>query len=314
MIARYALALMVVTALGCSALSHNKVVSPAAPAGMETIDIPAAQQDDGSSQLSTLPPDDSESLNKLVPGDVITIQVYDQPLLSMEVRITRTGEITYPIIGRLKLLDRTVEEIETDIKKGLEEHFLKSAQVTVLVKEHRKRSVFVLGNVNKPGSYDIIFGKSLTLLQAVSLAGGFSADADKEKMLLIRENAAGERSSYRIAYSDIVERGNIDNDVKLRDGDILIVEERGKVYVLGRVQSPGGYTVPAGEKMTLTKIISLAGGFDALAAQSRTTIMRSLPEGKIRILRINVGEVFNGSLCDPVMLPGDIVFVPESLF
>jgi polysaccharide export outer membrane protein len=111
-----------------------------------------------------------------------------------------------------------------------------------------------------------------------------------------------------------VKKGSIKKDINLKEGDVLIVQERGKVYVLGKVKAPGGFDLPVGEKLTLTKVISLAKGFDSLAAQSRTTVIRKLPDGSTRIFRINFGDICSGSISDPVILPGDIVFVPESFF
>ena len=297
---------------GCSALSSNTVVTPDTPEGMETIELPGGQEE-SSTPTSTLPPDEPEISNKLAPGDLIAIQVYDQPTLSLELRIPLSGEVSYPVIGRVRLAGRTIEEVEADVKSRLEEKILNCAQVTVLVKSYNERSLYVLGNVKKPGSYSIPFGKTLTLLQAVSKAGGFSEGADRDGILLMRE-AGGKRAAYRIAYSEIVKKGSIEKDVKLKDGDVLIVQERGKVYVLGNVNAPGGFAPPASGKLTLTKVISLAKGFNPLAAQSRTTVIRSLSDGTTRIFRINVGHIFSGALRDPVVQPGDIVFVPESFF
>jgi protein involved in polysaccharide export with SLBB domain len=213
----------------------------------------------------------------------------------------------------LKLGGKTALEVEKDVKARLEKNMLPDAQVTVIVKEYNKQSVFVLGNVEKPGSFDIQFGKSLTFLQAVSKAGGFSSNADRDSMLLIRETK-GKREAYKIAYSDIVEEGKVENDIKLADGDILIIREQKKVYVLGRVNAPGGFSFPAEGKLTLSKVISLARGFHNLAASNRTSVIRSMPDGTTRIYRVNVDSIFKGDISDIELAPGDIVFVPETLF
>lgn len=297
---------------GCGSLSRTETLKPEAPVGMETIEVPGAEEE-SSTPISSVPPEAPKPASKLMPGDLIAIQVYDQPGLTMELRVPLSGELSYPVIGKVVLAGRTVEEIEAEVKSRLEKEILNSAQVTVLLKSVNKRSVYVLGSVKSPGAYEIPFGKSLSVLQAVSKAGGFGGDADKDNMLLVR-SSKGKRRAYRIAYSDIVGKGNLERDAKLADGDVLIIQEQGRVYVLGRVNAPGGFTIPANEKMTLTKAISLAKGFDPLAAQGRTTVIRALPDGTTRIFRINVGQIFDGALRDPVIVPGDIVFIPESFF
>lgn len=297
---------------GCSALSSTEVVRPQALPGMETIDVPGAQEE-SITPASSLPPDKPGDSDRLAQGDLIAISVYDEPDLSMELHIPASGEVNFPKIGKVQLAGKKIEEIEAQIKSRLEEKMLHLAQVTVLVKEYNKRLAYVHGSVKRSGAYEISFGRSLTLLQAISLAGGFNQDADRENMLLVRENG-GKRAAYRIAYSDIVKRGSLEKDINLKDGDILIIQESGKVYVLGNVNRPGGFVFNANEKPTLTKVISLAGGFNAIAAQRSTTIIRPLADGGTRIFRINVGAIFSGSLRDPVLQPGDIVYVPESIF
>jgi len=311
MIQRFALAAILLVA-GCASTNSETILNPDPPTGMETIELPGAQEISGEN-ISILPPDEPESAGKLVCGDQITIQVYDQPSLSMELRIPQSGKISYPVIGELQIAGKTIGEIEADLKKRLEAQILNNAQVTVLVKSYIKRSVFVLGSIKKPGSFEIPFGKNLSMLQAISMAGGFSTDADKESILLLREYS-GKRQVFQISYSEIIGKTGSEKTVNLSDGDVLIIKEQGKVYVLGRVNAPGGFSLLADKKMTLTKVISLAKGFDALAAQGRTTVIRSLSDGTTRIFRIDVGQIFSGKLCDPIMLPGDMVYVPESFF
>ncbi len=297
---------------GCSALTEKRVVTPVCPPGMETVEVLSSQKE-GVLSISELPPSEPDTADRLVPGDFIAIQVYREVNLSIELNIPLSGEVNYPMVGTVQLAGKTVKEIEADVKSRLEEQLLTSAQVTVVIKSRNKRSAYILGSVEKPGEYEILFGKSLSLLQAVSKAGGFSKDADRDKMLLMRDNG-GKRTAYTIAYSEIMKKGGLEKDVSLKDGDILVVPERARIYVLGKVNGPGGFVIPLGEEMTLTKAISLANGFDPIAAQNRTRVVRNLPDGTTQIFRVNVGSIFDGTLRDPVILPGDTIFVPESIF
>jgi len=297
---------------GCSALTWKKVMKPDSPPGMETVEVLGSQEEPVKS-ISELPPNDPETTDKLMAGDFVAIQVYKQPTLSMELSIPLSGEVNYPVIGTVQLAGRTIKQIEADVKSRLEEKKLINARVTVLVKSYNQRCAFVLGSIHKPGEYEIPFGKTLSLLQAVSKAGGFEENADRDKMLLMRDNA-GKRAAYSIAYHEIVKKGGLDKDVLLKDGDILLVPERAKVYVLGKVKEPGGFNLSVNERMTLTKAISLAKGFDPIGSPSKTTVIRNLPDGTTHIFRINVYSIFDGTLRDPTILPGDTIFVPESIF
>ena len=297
---------------GCGAFkSEARTVTPLAPQGMQTVEQMAAQPDSPPPDLAL--PEEPQVDNKLVPGDRISIQVYDQPSLSMELYIPMSGQVSYPMIGSVQLAGRTVEEVEADLKSRLQQHVLRQADVTVLVKEYNKRMVHLLGMVKTPGAFEIQFGKRMTFLQALTLGGGFESDADKDNVLLVRE-AGGKRTAYRLAYRGLLKEDGLKKDVGLQDGDIIIVPERGKAYVLGKVNSPGSFSVPSDHKITLTKIISLAGGFAPLASQGRTTLIRTPSDGNTRIFQVNVTEIFNGTLADPVVLPNDVIFVPESFF
>ncbi len=129
--------------------------------------------------------DTSFSNYKLGAGDVITVQVLGEDDLKREkIRLSDAATISYPVLGEIRLLGKTVGELEELIRDGLKGRYLLNPQVTVTINEYR--SFYVNGQVQKPGGYSYIPG--LTVRKAVSLAGGFKERASQDKIFAIRED------------------------------------------------------------------------------------------------------------------------------
>ena len=147
---------------------------------------------------------------RLGSGDVITVQVLGEDDLKREkIRLSDAATISYPILGEIRLLGKTVAELEVLIREGLKGRYLLNPQVTVTINEYR--SFYVNGQVEKPGGYAFVPG--LTILKAVSLAGGFKERASKEKIFVIREDDTSQKPQ-RVTLGAVV-----------NPGDIITVEE-----------------------------------------------------------------------------------------
>lgn len=147
---------------------------------------------------------------RLGSGDVITVQVLGEEDLKRDrIRLSDAATISYPILGEIRLLGKTVGELETLIRDGLKGRYLLNPQVTVTINEYR--NFFINGQVERPGGYQFIPG--LTVRKAVSLAGGFKERAAKDKIFVIRED---DRSNTP---------QRVDQNAAVGPGDILTVEE-----------------------------------------------------------------------------------------
>jgi len=104
-------------------------------------------------------------------------------------------------------------------------------------------------------------------------------------------------------------------DVVLEPGDVIYVPEREKVYILGQVSKPGAYSLPSGTVLTVSKAVSLAGGFTKYARYTRVRVTRRTEEG-VESFTVDVGEVMAKGAVekDLELRPGDLVFVPERIF
>ena len=151
-------------------------------------------------------------------GDLIQIEVYDEPDLTKEVRVLTDGHISLPLLGSLKVAGLTVGELEEEVTRLLAEKYLVNPQVTVIVKEFSR--VFVMGEVKSPGSFPI-YGK-LTVIEAITLAGGFTEVANPSKVKVIREESDRE-VSFEVDMKKFTEKGDTSQDKELQANDRVIV-------------------------------------------------------------------------------------------
>lgn len=131
------------------------------------------------------------ALYTLGPGDEISINVFQEPELSVQTKISNNGTIDYPLIGELKIKGLTLPDTEALLDKKLRGDYLIDPQISVSIISHR--SFFVTGAVRSPGSYE--YQPGMSVRQAVAIAGDFTDRASRSKIYVIREgsNAAGQK-------------------------------------------------------------------------------------------------------------------------
>jgi polysaccharide biosynthesis/export protein VpsN len=153
---------------------------------------------------------DSLSRYQLGSGDIITIVVFGEEDLKREkVRLTDAGTISYPVLGELQVLGRTVGELEKIITDGLRGRYLVNPLVSVSVDQYRP--YFIHGQVKKGGAYP--FQPGLTVRKAVSVAEGFTERASKEKIFVVRDKDKNPKPV------------KVELDTPVLPGDIITVEE-----------------------------------------------------------------------------------------
>ena len=252
------------------------------------------------------PPKPSEYV--ISPGDLIEVTVYEEPDLSRTVKVSPSGDISYPLLGRMKLAGLSISQVESKFRRFLDREYLVNSQVTVFVREYGK--VSVLGSVNKPGAYEL--KDNLTLLDVIALAGGFKEAADLANVKVIRTEGGRENTIY-VNVEDITVRGDSGKNISLRAADTVYISQVGKVTIIGEVNRPGTYDIKP--NMKVVEAIAMAGGFTKIAAPKKTKIVRT-EDGIEKTLMINVDEITKKGRKDKDILlkPGDIIMVPESFF
>lgn len=154
------------------------------------------------------------------PGDVFEVKVYDEKDLSGVYRVSSTGTINFPLVGKLRVEGLTSSSLADLIQKKLAERYLRNPQVSILVKEYNSKKVSVFGQVNKPGTFP--YEEGMTVIQAISMAGGFSKLAAKNDTNVTRL-VSGEERKYPVPVEAIAE-GKARNFL-LKPGDIIYVPE-----------------------------------------------------------------------------------------
>lgn len=160
---------------------------------------------------------------RLSPNDIVKIKVFQEDDLTTEMRLAKDGSGTFPLLGAINLGGKTVDEAAASIRELLGKDYLVNPQVTLTVVEYSKRRFTVLGQVQKPGSYDIPSEESVTILQAIAMAGGFTRLAVKSKVTITRTD--GGKKTFAV---DVKSAAN-DPDTKpfeILPDDTIIVTER----------------------------------------------------------------------------------------
>jgi protein involved in polysaccharide export with SLBB domain len=122
----------------------------------------------------------------LSPNDVIQVKVYQEEDLETKMRIAKDGTASFPLIGVIQIGGKTVEQATALIRDLLDKDFLVNPQVTLTVVEYAKRRFTVLGQVQKPGAYEIPNEESVSLLQAIAMAGGYTRLANPGRITISR--------------------------------------------------------------------------------------------------------------------------------
>ena len=163
-----------------------------------TQDISRSQSSTSTTETATNSPVLSTAkVHVLVPDDLVEIKVYQQPDLETKARIEQDGTVTMPLLGAVRLGEKTVEQARAMIRGRLAKDYLVNPEVSVTVIEYAKRMFTILGEVQRPGTYEIPTGQPFSLLQALALAGGYTRIGSPGKVIVQRvEN--GQKKVYTL--------------------------------------------------------------------------------------------------------------------
>ena len=160
------------------------------------------------------------SSSTLGTGDLLEVRVYQEADLSGPFKVSSEGHIDYPLCGKVAVAGMTSSRAADAITECLKNGFLKNPQVTVLVREYTSKKVFVLGEIAKPGTFP--YEDNMSIIQAVTLAGGFTRLASKNGTSVTRLVSVQE-TRVRVPVADI-EQGR-EKNFQLLPGDIIFVPE-----------------------------------------------------------------------------------------
>jgi polysaccharide export outer membrane protein len=239
------------------------------------------------------------------PEDVLDIQVWDNKDLNYVVFVRPDGKTSLPLLGEVQAGGKTVRQLQ-DALVELYSKNVRQPSVTVIIREIKSRPVYFIGGFSRPGTIQLT--REMTLLQAISVAGGVAPTADAEKGYLLRAD-----KRIPVDFRKLLDKGDLSQNTKLEPGDTIIVPVADLVYVQGEVRAPGA--VKYTSDLTIVKALTQAGGLTPLAASGRVDILRSEGEKKSRI-RVDLDKMLRAPEENPDMRlrPEDIIFVPQRLF
>lgn len=323
-------------------------------------------------------------------GDLVSVEVYEIPELTREVRVSQTGTIGIPLVPvRLYVAGLTELQVQRKIAEVLEANGLVShPQVMVSVKEKKSKPITIVGAVARPMVYQA--DRPVTLIQVLAEAGGISTDAgdtviitrgadpsentnSNEPPEIANEDAAtGAVSSpsnnpppvtqqtpeipdakasveapapspaqqtapqetsptstpppitdsdraplantITVNLSELLERGDTQDNIPLQGGDVVTVPHAGIVYALGAVQRPGGF-VSSNDRAQLStlKLLALAGGMTRVAKKDRAVIIRKDAMGKQQSIPVDLAKIVNQKSEDVRLQPSDILYIPDNI-
>jgi polysaccharide biosynthesis/export protein len=288
--------------VACGSLYADNDTTPATPLQATT---PADSSD-------SVPTETASSTYRLQPYDLIDVDVYNEADLHKPARLGSDGTVLLPLIGSVKVGGMTVAEATDEIAKRYGAGYVKSPSVLITVLQYRKSTFSILGQVLKPGIYEIPEGANVNILEAVSLAGGYVPKASQNS-ITVKRLVDGKETMVKIKAGDMAQDPNVTPFVILPGDSILVPAsqyEKSDFSILGQVQKPGLYEVPEGGQLNIIDAISLAGGCTAVASQNSITVKR-LVNGKLTILPIRAADMAQDPNTVPfTVLPGDSIYVP----
>ena len=234
-------------------------------------------------------------------GDSIRIQVFQNPDLTVETRVSENGEITYPLIGAVALGGLSIAAAEKKIADALETGgFIKKPQVNLVLLQIRGNQIAVLGQVNRPGRFPLETANT-RLSDMLAMAGGATPVGDDVAIVTGMRNGKAFRQQVDIPSIFLTDKAQ--SDIVLQGGDTIYIHRAPMFYIYGEAQKPGAYRIE--RNMTVMQALALGGGITARGTEKRLRLQRKAADGSVQQLEPRLTDTLQ---------PDDVIFVKESLF
>jgi polysaccharide biosynthesis/export protein len=260
-------------------------------------------------------PDNTANLpaQKIGARDLINIQVYDSPELSRTVRVGADGLIRMPMLKqRVKAEGLMPSELEIAVGTALEEEqLLVEPFVTITVAEYTSRPVSVAGAVRTPLTFQA--NSPVTLLEALTRAGGLSSDAGSEILISRPASAGGSPAglTQRVAVKALIHAADPEANIKLSGGEEIRVPEAGKIFVVGNVRKPGAFLVQDGAETSVLKMLALAEGLTPFSGK-QAYILRREASGNKSEIPIELAKIMQRKAPDAPLQANDVLYIPDN--
>lgn len=171
-----------------------------------------------------------EEKHLLEPGDVISFRIIKDKKPLINLTVTDSSELDVPYLGRVSVAGKSCRQLAAELKVQLEKDYYYRATVMIGLDSVNKMrgQVFVWGQVRNEGPIEIVFNHDLSLGEAILRSGGFSEYADKKKVKVVRTHGVlgGAKTIIVVNMAEVMEKGNVEKDIMLEPGDLIIVPSR----------------------------------------------------------------------------------------
>jgi polysaccharide export outer membrane protein len=313
----YLVALACLVLAGCSA-AQRPPVARATPAETARIQQLLAQRTAG-----------TRSSRTIAPGDRLNVKVANLDELSGEFTVANDGTISLPLVGDIAVAGKRDTDVAEILRGRLAAQYLQTPQVLVSVVGYQGQRVAVIGAVRTPGFYDVE-KQDETILDLITRAGGIAGAAGPKVYFSPAEAGSPKVEPVVLSTTDsdlgtaLKGRNPVEIDlgdlyqgrpvaalgIPVLDGDLIAVQQGGQIFVGGWVENPNLY--PLQPAMTVTQVITKAGGLHVAASSDSVTISRPDSDGHLRDYHIDYPAMVAGTEQDILLEPDDKVYVGVS--
>lgn len=236
----------------------------------------------------------------LGPGDIVRVQVFQNPELATETRVSENGSITFPLVGAVEVGGLAIAAAERKIAAALKNGgFVRQPQVNIVILQMRGNQVSVLGQVNRPGRFPL---ETLSRVSdMLAAAGGVAPTGDDFAIVTGLREGKPFRKVIDIPALYLAEKSN--EDILLSGGDTVYIHRAPVFYIYGEAQRPGAYRIERG--MTVMQALAQGGGPTPRGSEWWLRLHRTNADGVV--------ERLSPEMTDSIQ-PNDIIYVRESIF
>ena len=240
-------------------------------------------------------------------GDTLLLNIFEEPgMNNLRIPVDADGYIQLPFIERAHVVGKTTADIQSQLKSAFADNF-KNPWVLVLVEEYGSRPVYLLGEFNSPGV--VYLDRPTNIIQALGHGKGLSERAYLRGARLLRKNQL-----VPVDINGLLKEGRQDQNLWLEPEDTIFIPniQEQKIIVMGAVNQPKTLSIN-NEGTGLIEVITEAAGIRRGIAQlDQIRIIRSLSVVSGEFITVNAEQIFAGNAPDFPLIPGDIVYVPQS--
>lgn len=238
---------------------------------------------------------------RLGAGDTVRVLVFQNPDLTVEVRVSESGAISVPLIGSVQVGGISIAQAERRIADALQAGgYLKQPQVNLVLVQVRGNQVSVLGQVHRPGRFPLEIANT-RVSDVLAMAGGTMPTGDDVAILSGIRDGAPFRRLIDIPALFLNEQSS--DNLLVAAGDTLYVHRAPVFYIYGEAQRPGPYRIERG--MTVMQGLAMGGGPTNRGSETRLRLHRRDASGTVQQTTPNLTDALE---------PNDVIYVRESLF